>query len=150
MAAFDLIPEAQTACAPPRPFSTKRVEGFAPNPRDPRTPYALFADVVVATRLGLSTAASLATETAGFDGPGGYYSRSIASSPHCIYFSSKRGLEWARDVDGKMEGGILVPRREAEILGVATGLAPRADAGMPRASVYLTVLDERGKRGGVY
>ena len=110
---------------------------------------------------------SLATDTAGFDGPGGYYARAIAAGPHCAYFSSKRGLEWARDVDGVLQGGIVVPRAQlkAEVLGVAVGPVPSKGEADPDASdaepvdggtlqaksvVFFTSYAPKSDGGGVY
>ena len=117
-------------CLPARSLGKARVDSIIAKPDDPFGKYALLGDSFVLasteTETALVAKSALATVTEGFDGPGGYYAHAIASGQHCAYFSSGRGLEWARDVGGKLEGGIVVPRAQlqAEILGVAVGPTP--------------------------
>ena len=158
-------------CLPARPLGKGRVDSIIAKPDDPFGKYALLGDSVVVASTEIETAlvakSSLATETKGFDGPGGYYAHAIASGQHCAYFSSSRGLEWARDVGGKLESGIVVPRAQlqGEILGVAVGPtpskgepdpdaggAPSVDGGTPSTGsvVFFTSYAPKAGSGGVY
>ena len=157
-------------CQAARSLGKTRIDAIIAKPNDPFGKYALLADAVVSAStesLFTEPTSSLATDTAGFDGPGGYYARAIAAGPHCAYFSSKRGLEWARDVDGVLQGGIVVPRAQlkAEVLGVAVGPVPSKGEADPDASdaepvdggtlqaksvVFFTSYAPKSDGGGVY